>query len=183
MPDFPPHLFWDFSLSVYARPGVQAACLALQERHTLDVNILLFCLWSAAAGRAPLTDAEMCRLLTRAGEWHEAVVRPLRGVRRRMKHDTPGVQQDLLLAVRRALVAVEIDCEHIEQLVIVCAAGEEQPAAQAPDAKIAAGNIELYLRLRHVELDEKDENDLALLIAAAFPSTADVAGGGGAYVS
>lgn len=38
---FPDHPFWDFSLEVYPREGVGAACLALQARHEIDVNVLL----------------------------------------------------------------------------------------------------------------------------------------------
>ena len=42
--------FWAFSLEVYGRPGVAPACLALQDRHGLDVNLLLFCCWAASQG-------------------------------------------------------------------------------------------------------------------------------------
>jgi len=35
--------FWDFSLAVWGREAVKPACLALQARHGIDVNILLFC--------------------------------------------------------------------------------------------------------------------------------------------
>ena len=54
MSDFPDHPFWDFSLIVYMTPGVGPACVALQEAHELDVNIVLFCLWAGASGRGAL---------------------------------------------------------------------------------------------------------------------------------
>ena len=40
-----PQNFWKFSLELYDREGVAAACLALQEEYQLDVNLLLFCYW------------------------------------------------------------------------------------------------------------------------------------------
>ncbi len=52
--DYPDHPFWDFSLEVYGAEGVPPACLALQEAHQLDVNIVLFCCWTGATGRGAL---------------------------------------------------------------------------------------------------------------------------------
>jgi uncharacterized protein (TIGR02444 family) len=39
--EFPDHPFWDFSLQVHQCLGVPEACLELQTRHGLDVNMLL----------------------------------------------------------------------------------------------------------------------------------------------
>ena len=41
---------WDFSLRVYRAPGVSDWCLALQDGHGADVNILLWAAWLGAAG-------------------------------------------------------------------------------------------------------------------------------------
>ena len=54
--------FWDFSLAVWGREAVEPACLDLQERHGLDVNLLLFCGWAGRRGRA-LDDADIARLI------------------------------------------------------------------------------------------------------------------------
>src|SRR5262249_40267230 len=43
--------FWNFSLKVYGRPGVAAACIALQDGLGLDVNLLLYCCWHGRARR------------------------------------------------------------------------------------------------------------------------------------
>ena len=51
--------FWAFSLEFYARPGVAEACLALQDRHGLDVNILLLCCWLGWSGRGRLSPADL----------------------------------------------------------------------------------------------------------------------------
>mgnify|MGYP001460985468 CR=1 FL=1 len=40
-----PNGFWRFSLTVYRRPGVEAALLALQERCGSDTNLLLYACW------------------------------------------------------------------------------------------------------------------------------------------
>ncbi|MEE9209867.1 MAG: TIGR02444 family protein, partial [Kiloniellales bacterium] len=63
--------FWDFSLAVWGREAVAPACLALQERHGLDVNLLLFCGWAGRRGRA-LAAADIERLIEAARPWREA---------------------------------------------------------------------------------------------------------------
>ena len=62
---------WDFSLALYARPGAAEACLALQERHGTDVNLLLFCCWAGSRGRG-LSGAELAGLIAVVSEWQLA---------------------------------------------------------------------------------------------------------------
>ena len=83
--DFPAHPFWDFALDVYRQPGVSEACLQLQERDHVDVNLLLFACWVGASGGGRLNRDEVERCRDAVGPWHDAVVRPLRGVRRTLK--------------------------------------------------------------------------------------------------
>ena len=68
--------FWQFSGGVYARRGVAEACLALQERHRLDVNLLLFCAWAGCNGRR-LDGGDLGLLRSVARPWHDQVVAPL----------------------------------------------------------------------------------------------------------
>ncbi len=39
-PGSTPHPFWNFSLEVYGGEGVARACLELQDRRGVDVNLL-----------------------------------------------------------------------------------------------------------------------------------------------
>ena len=73
-----PSAFWDFSLAVYPREGVESACLELQERHRLDVNLVLFCCWVGASGRGVLEDDDLDRLLAATEPWQKEVVWPIR---------------------------------------------------------------------------------------------------------
>ena len=54
-PTFEDHPFWDFSLHTYSAEGVGEACIALQERRGVDVNLILFCAWNGASGRGVLS--------------------------------------------------------------------------------------------------------------------------------
>jgi len=100
--------FWDFSLAVYNRPGVAEACLALQDRRGLDVNLLLACCWAGAAGRR-LEAQDISGLRGAVDEWQREVVAPLRAVRRRLNGpgDAAGGETAALLARHYAFAAVD----------------------------------------------------------------------------
>jgi uncharacterized protein (TIGR02444 family) len=109
MPETQP--FWRFSLAVYGRPEVPAACLTLQEMHGLDVNLLLFACFSGVRGRV-LTGQDLEILETAAGPWHVSVVRALRGARSWMKGQPMDAAERSL---RERIKALELEAERIEQ--------------------------------------------------------------------
>ena len=49
--------FWDWALKAYAAPGVQEACLQLQDGTGQNVPLLLWAGWTAATGRVLDEDA------------------------------------------------------------------------------------------------------------------------------
>lgn len=98
---------WDFSCALYAAPGVQGACLALQDHHGSDVNLLLLAAWLGAARGSALTDALLGQ--APAAAWRNEVVRPLRAARRAMDRDDPAEA-----ALRRDLLACELAAERLE---------------------------------------------------------------------
>jgi uncharacterized protein (TIGR02444 family) len=77
--------FKRFALDLYRRPGVAEACLELQHRHELDVNVVLFAAFVGAAQRRTLTADDLTQAHRRVDTWHQEVVRPLRAVRQRLK--------------------------------------------------------------------------------------------------
>ena len=70
---------WSFSLSTYARPGVEPACLQLQSA---DINVcLLLCgLWLGERGVA-CNEHRLQQLRSVAEPWDADVVQPLRALR------------------------------------------------------------------------------------------------------
>lgn len=177
--DFPDHPFWDFSLETYAQPGVAPACLALQERHRIDVNLLLFCCWLGRAGYGSLGDAGIARLAERAAPWHRDVVRGLRALRAHLKHEIPGSPEDLRLALRKRVAALEIDAEHVEQLALADALAEIPSGMPGgiptPETEQEAGvddavaNLSSYFSFCGIVADAADRDGLATILDAAFP--------------
>ncbi len=170
MTTFPDNPFWDFSLAVYGRPGVAEACLRLQDRHGLDVNLLLVCCWAGTRGRG-LEPTGMARLAASVADWHHAVVQSLRGVRRWLKTQT-AAPADLAGALRTTIKGKELEAERIEQQLLYEALGEPAagPAAEGGEDVLAAQNLRLYLRESGVEPDAVDTTALAALLQGTFPS-------------
>jgi uncharacterized protein (TIGR02444 family) len=84
--------FWDFSLTLYGRPGVAPACLALQDRFGADVNLLLLGFWRAHRRFPGWAESEIARAEAAAGPVN-AVLRPLRQARRALdslREDEPA---------------------------------------------------------------------------------------------
>ena len=139
---------WEFSLRVYAEPGVQEECLALQERLRLDVNLLLFCAYAGAKLGIALSPQDIADMVALTEGWQDSVVRSLRAVRSTMKRWSEDNTQPIAkpaAALRLAVKKAELDSERIEhEMLTDWAANREAGAARAPQEAIAA-NIGLLL--------------------------------------
>lgn len=164
MPETADNPFWDYSLSIYRREGVAEACLALQDRHGLDVNLLLYCLWAGSRGHR-LEAGEIGALSAAVGPWHEAVVKPLRAVRRWLKdqRSAPKIPAE---ALRQSIKARELQAEAIEQAIL----HDRMAIPPAEGTPYCAGaNLAAYLEFAGIRPDSEDTANLAVLLGACFP--------------
>ena len=139
-----PSAFWDFSLHFYAKPGIPAACLELQDRAGADVNVLLFLLY-LARHRRRITRSDMATLDNTVAMWREQVVRPLRTARRHLKIADQPFASESAARLRNEIKRDELAAERIQQVAL-----EKQfPCAsfgQPDDSPTAAAsaNLEVY---------------------------------------
>lgn len=170
---WPESAFWDYSLLLYSRPGVEHACLALQQRHDLNVNVVLFACWLAERG-ITLDQPILARAEQAVSPWHQEIVRPLRGVRAHLA-DQLSIEEakpkniDALLRgrlgkLRKEVLALELDGEHIVQLALDQIGADLGPTAM-PGAELAGRNLACFACLRTTDLD-----DIGALLRAAFPA-------------
>jgi uncharacterized protein (TIGR02444 family) len=156
--------FWRFSGTVYAHRGVAEACLSLQDRHHLDVNLLLFCAWAGSRGHR-LDGGELGQLRSLARPWHEQVVAPLRGARRWLKVQT-SVPDSLGEAFREEVKSLELQAEMLEQLMLYQEIEIKEGSGTADDV---AANLLLYLtRMKPLPTDD-DIADLAAILCGTCP--------------
>ncbi|SEM79771.1 TIGR02444 family protein [Halomonas caseinilytica] len=94
---------WDFALALYARDGIEPACLTLQDEAGIDVAELLWHCWLYQHGlRADDTPSDV-------RQWQRTVTTPLRDLRRELK---PAARERSGVAtVRQHIKQAELDAE------------------------------------------------------------------------
>jgi uncharacterized protein (TIGR02444 family) len=134
--------FWKFSLEFYADPSVAAICLDLQDRHSADVNVLLFVLWCASRRRR-LSAQELEGVVAAVAGWQNEVVRPLRGIRRYLKPFAADPASERIAVLREAVKKQELEAERLQQSLME--AKFARIGSPVSDRAAAAGaNAELY---------------------------------------
>jgi uncharacterized protein (TIGR02444 family) len=143
--------FWQFSLSLYGRPGVPPSCLVLQDEAGVDVNVLLFCLWVGHCGGA-LSDAQTAAIVATVERWKQHVVVPLRGVRRELKAP-PADFAAVAEVFRNRIKAVELEAERLQQEVLFTTHGDLARPADfgSMQLDLPAANAKTYARALGVE--------------------------------
>jgi uncharacterized protein (TIGR02444 family) len=106
--------FWRFSVKFYAVPVVATACIELQDRARVDVNVLFFLLWNATQGRA-LSAGDVARIEHDIGPWREMAVVPMRNIRRALKAPPAAITGEAAEGYRTRIKAVELEAERLQQ--------------------------------------------------------------------
>ncbi|MDF1736949.1 MAG: TIGR02444 family protein [Minwuia sp.] len=168
---FPPNDLWDYATRVYARGQARDACLALQDRHGLDVNVMLFCCWVASSGRGVFRDRELDLALQAVESWRDNVIRSLHDLKRHLKGDVRPAPKTLSDDLRRVVVESELHAEHIEVLMLHAAmtrvgTGTFDRLQQIEDS---LANLFDYLARVGVNTDDSDLAALIEILIAAFP--------------
>jgi uncharacterized protein (TIGR02444 family) len=139
--------FWRFSLAFYARPGMADACLELQDKATVDVNVMFYLLFLASRGRQT-DDIDVARIAGIAQAWRDTVVVPLRAVRRALKSPIGPYVPALTSALRSDVKRTELAAERIQQETMERSAPPDSFRPATTDrASTARANVAAYCRL------------------------------------
>lgn len=132
---------WRFALALYARPGVAAALLALQDRSGHNVNLTLFALWLGAVCGRRLDPDMLAGASAVIAPVDDAIVRPMRGLRRRLK---PAGERDLQ-RLRRRVLALELAAEREVLGRLAGFAADIAGTCEADRLAVASDNLALCL--------------------------------------
>ncbi|RUM96634.1 TIGR02444 family protein [Pseudaminobacter arsenicus] len=162
-----PH--WAYSLSLYRKEGVPAACLLLQDTYGVDVNILLLGLYCAARLDIGLTGTDIALLDEEIREFRECVVLPLRVSRRRLKDMPLGVSGE---TIRNKIKEIELRAEQLEQAIIMKWLDDAKPVSSAPNiaatAKIIVDHFARKIgKTDAFRLDRRAAEAISLMVSAA----------------
>jgi uncharacterized protein (TIGR02444 family) len=136
--------FWTFSLRLYAKTGVGDACLALQDRQGVDVNLLFFMLWAGRSGRH-LSLADVRALVELTEDWRSSIVVPLRLVRRALRTPPAAIDAAAAAALRQDIKKTELEAERLQQAALfayrpIDTLGVAEPLPE----QAAAANVATY---------------------------------------
>jgi uncharacterized protein (TIGR02444 family) len=111
-----PH--WRFAVRLYGLPGVADACLLLQDRLGVDVNILLLAAYAAAERGIALEAGDVRDMDSAVASWRSAIVAELRKLRRRLKSGPEPAPCGVTERLRSEIQSAELHAEQIEQAVL-----------------------------------------------------------------
>lgn len=162
--------FWDFSVSAYRVGGVAEACLRLQDRHGVDVNLFFYFCWLGGVRDSALESAEIAAVSEATAGWRDEVVRPLRAVRRFMKPGYPGMEPAAVESLRSEVKRIELQCERQQQDFLFAST---QNIRENIDLSVIAAaradrNVRHYLRSIGATLEPADESDCEAVLAGCF---------------
>ncbi len=135
--------FWRFSLRFYSRAKVSAACLELQDKSGVDVNLLLFLLF-LAEHRRRVTQEDVARFDATVRDWRESVVKPLREIRRALKNGVGDISAEVSESFRGQIKRLELESEHIEQTVLERFSASDLGVELASRIEAAETNLSAY---------------------------------------
>ena len=99
---------WGWTLEANARPGVPEVCLELQDAYGQNTSYLLWAVWAEGADAATLQAAASA-----GRSWDEAVLKPVRAVRRTLKAPFEAVADGAREGLREDVKAAELRAERV----------------------------------------------------------------------
>ena len=149
---------WDFALNFYQQPGVETACLLLQEQFGLSINRIIYASWCGCQGHA-LSLEELTGL---ADQWQGSVTHPLRAIRykvRAIKEDEPDVE-----ACYQKLRQAELACEQVELAMLYSQVKLSSVSEGSVD--LAYQNLIRYFETQPVNFDTELELAVGPILSA-----------------
>jgi len=168
---------WHWALETYGRGTVKHKLLALQDDFSLNVNILLWCCWTASAGRQ-VQRMEILNAVEIANHWSAQVTGPLRQARRGSRLMPAWLKAPTTEALYDDIKTVELAAEKIELVLLarlvtdaamVRNMGEGTLADDALD--IARRNVMAYLaEIGAARIDGFSVSPIEAYLEAVFAS-------------
>lgn len=156
--------FWKFSVAIYSTADVAAECLALQDRHGVNVNVLLFAAWLGLARKRVLSPHDVTSAEAAIQSWHDGVVAPLLAARRFIAKSDTELQR-----LRDEIQRTEIEAEQIEQALLFAFAERQWPGeGSAPPAAAVRLNLATALDAKGYSAGDVEGSPFERLCAAAL---------------
>ena len=167
---------WDFAVWAYAEPGVEKACLALQNRVGADVNMILFCCWLAYRGTSASQLAQYVGAALKVSrEWQRNLVEPLRICRENLKtilEAMIGESRIAATALRERIKQCELEMEQLQTLalygIVIDGGKSEMGRAPLEQKDDALNTLTVYFAAIGARLDPLARTHVMRILTAVF---------------
>jgi uncharacterized protein (TIGR02444 family) len=105
---------WNFIVSLYAKPEVKSACLALQNMGGIDVPILLCALYASAIRNIGLGRDDIREMDILSSDTRNCYIRPLRAMRTSLKANLAQKLDPHLADLRSKILDAELAGERAQ---------------------------------------------------------------------
>ena len=165
--NLPQHPLCKFADKLYADSNTSDILHTIRQRLELNLNIILFCCWSAKIGQKRLTKKDMRRTIANTLCWHEQIILPLHN----MQQSLPAASESLPVnKISQSLLTIATNANHIEQIMLtetnLNMHHARDTSRQFTDAY---NNIKVYCKELGIILTPDDNNIVTRLLAAIFP--------------
>ncbi len=159
------HPFWRFSINLYRHKAAEQACQQLNNRHGLNINIILFCCWAAVEGYGRLDRSDYQRAFAATNRWHEMVTLELRKLRKLVKQYGSAD-----LSLYNDAFEDEFAAEQTEQLMLADTLMRPPLQKRNTPQRLtdAFANLVTYLKLLQVHPDDTDYAAIYSLLGFIF---------------
>jgi uncharacterized protein (TIGR02444 family) len=156
-----------FLQRVYAKKGVKSACLSLQDKYSLNSNILVFCCWLASQNYSKLTEKDILEIIEKIKPWNEKIVQGLRRIRKIIARKYLDDKFDKLF---NTVVENELFAERIERTLIAQALGEIKRDYDLGADKVsrALKNIFSYAKSQNINIHKVDLEKIYCIVGMCF---------------
>ena len=157
--------FWRFSISVYQNKEVKNACLALQNNHQANVNLLLLCCWLACAVEE-VSEKELQQACQTVESWHKNVTEVLRNTRHWVK--SHGNKEKWLDDYYQQVLRDEIISETRQQYLLFSCFQSRLKAQFSKNEERAIGYLTWLFADMKLIINQQLETDITRLVTLIF---------------
>ena len=168
-PDFlPNHPLWEYSIDLYGHQPVALACLQLQDKHRMNVNVMLLICWLAKTGRGRLQVDDIQKLLHSIESWNRNITKKLRNLRRFIKRNQRSAEYE---AIKKDVQRHELAVEKMEQLFLLDGVYRHEAVERAnlQKANDAISSFIAYSKLKALQLEQRDKQAIQDILFHVFP--------------
>ena len=156
--EFPNSELWNYATQIWSLPEVESNCLNLQDDFSVDINILMFCLW-AGGEKYCFNEDDLQVLLDTVKPW-QTMINPLRDARKMMQHQMIAMPSGMVDQTIGNMKEMELNAEHMALLALEKALSIEaiKQEKDASEIECSLKNINLYFQSQEETANMSEAN-------------------------